>query len=163
MCIRDSSGGWAAKGVMLIDFGRAIDLWCFPAEQRFLSDWTPGAQDCAEMHECRPWTYQADYFGLASIAYCLLFGRYIETTSSVVDGVKTYRIQQPLRRYWQTELWKRCFHLLLNPAQHGTLPVTPALAELRHDMEAWLAAHSFHAGKNLRGLLKKVEAWALRL
>lgn len=159
----DGSGGWAAKGVMLIDFGRAIDLWCFPAEQRFLSDWTPGAQDCAEMHECRPWTYQADYFGLASIAYCLLFGRYIETTSSVVDGVKTYRIQQPLRRYWQTELWKRCFHLLLNPAQHGTLPVTPALAELRHDMEAWLAAHSFHAGKNLRGLLKKVEAWALRL
>ncbi|WFD42417.1 non-specific serine/threonine protein kinase [Malassezia psittaci] len=74
---------WGSRGVMLIDFGRAIDLRCYPKEQTFLADWTPGSQDCVEMHEMRPWTYQADYYGLASIAYCLLFGKYMETTSFV--------------------------------------------------------------------------------
>ena len=159
----DGSGGWSAKGVTLIDFGRAVDMRCFVAEQRFLADWQPGAQDCVEMREMRPWTYQADYYGLASIAYCLLFGKYMETTSYVnEDGQKTYKIQQTLRRYWQTDLWTRFFHLLLNPTHAPMWPVTPLLAELRHDMEVWLAAHSFHAGKNLKGLLKKVEIWALR-
>lgn len=115
------------------------------------------------MREMRPWTYQADYYGLASIAYCLLFGKYMETTSYVnEDGQKTYKIQQTLRRYWQTDLWTRFFDLLLNPTHAPMWPVTPLLAELRHDMEVWLAAHSFHAGKNLKGLLKKVEIWALR-
>ena len=115
------------------------------------------------MREMRPWTYQADYYGLASIAYCLLFGKYMETTSFVGDdGRKTYKIQQPLRRYWQTELWTRFFHLMLNPRHHGELPVTGALASLREEMETWLAANSFRAGKNLKGLLKKMEIWALR-
>lgn len=159
----DGSGGWASKGITLIDFGRAIDLRCYAPEQRFLADWQPGAQDCVEMREMRPWTYQADYYGLASIAHCLLFGKYMETTSFVSDdGHKTYKIQQALRRYWQTDLWTRFFDLTLNPARGGAWPVTPHLAALRGEMEAWLTTHSFHAGKNLKGLLKKVEIWALR-
>lgn len=158
-----SNAAWRGQGVMLIDFGRAVDLRCYPPEQTFLADWQPGVQDCVEMREMRPWTYQADYYGLASIAYCLLFGKYMETTSFVGDdGRKTYKIQQPLRRYWQTELWTRFFHLMLNPRHHGELPVTDALASLRAEMEAWLAANSFRAGKNLKGLLKKMEIWALR-
>lgn len=159
----DGSQGWAAKGLTLVDFGRSIDLVCYPPDQRFLADWQPGVQDCVEMKEMRPWTFQADYYGLASVAYCLLYGRYMETTSYVNErGHKTYKIQQPLRRYWQTELWTRFFTLLLNPTQEAEWPVTAALAALRRDMEAWLTAHSFHAGKNLKGLLKKVEIWALR-
>ena len=66
------------------------------------------------MREMRPWTYQADYYGLASIAHCLLFGKYMDTTCYVNDdGLKTYKIQQSLRRYWQTDLWTRFFHLML--------------------------------------------------
>ena len=157
----DGSGGWAAKGVTLIDFGRAIDMCCYPPDQRFLADWQPGAQDCVEMREMRPWTYQADYYGLASIAHCLLFGKYMDTTCYVNDdGLKTYKIQQSLRRYWQTDLWTRFFHLMLNSTHYPA--VGPQLTELRAEMDAWLTAHSFHAGKNLKGLLKKVEIWALR-
>ena len=157
----DGSGGWAAKGVTLIDFGRAIDMCCYPPDQRFLADWQPGAQDCVEMREMRPWTYQADYHGLASIAHCLLFGKYMDTTCYVNDdGLKTYKIQQSLRRYWQTDLWTRFFHLMLNSTHYPA--VGPQLTELRAEMDAWLTAHSFHAGKNLKGLLKKVEIWALR-
>ena len=158
-----ANAAWRSRGVMLIDFGRAIDLRCYPAEQAFIADWTPGAQDCVEMHEMRPWTYQADYYGLASIAYCLLFGKYMEVTSYVAeDGRKTYKIQQPLRRYWQTALWTRFFHVLLNPRHVGAWPIHDELAALRGEMEAWLAANSFRAGKNLKGLLKKMDIWALQ-
>ena len=158
-----TNAAWRSRGVMLIDFGRAIDLRCFPEGQTFLADWTPGTQDCVEMHEMRPWTYQADYYGLASIAYCLLFGKYIETTSFVDErGRKTYKIQQPLRRYWHTALWTRFFHVLLNPRHEGAWPIHDTLASLREEMQTWLAANSFRAGKNLKGLLKKMDIWALQ-
>ncbi|WFD19944.1 non-specific serine/threonine protein kinase [Malassezia caprae] len=133
----DGAHGWAAKGVTLIDFGRAVDLWCYVPGQRFVADWAPGAQDCIEMREMRPWTYQADYYGLASIAHCLLFGKYMDTTSYVADdGHARLRLQQPLRRYWQTDLWTRFFDLTLNPTLAGALPITEPLAALRADMEA---------------------------
>ncbi|WFD23581.1 non-specific serine/threonine protein kinase [Malassezia equina] len=133
----DGAHGWANKGVTLIDFGRAVDLWCYVPGQRFVADWAPGAQDCMEMREMRPWTYQADYYGLASIAHCLLFGKYMETTSYVSDdGRARYRLQQPLRRYWQTDLWTRFFELTLNPTLASAWPITNDLAALRADMEA---------------------------
>lgn len=154
---------WRSHGVALIDFGRAVDLHCFPAGQTFVADWAPGPQDCVEMREMRPWTYETDYYGLASIAYCLLFGKYMDTTAHLAaDGHKTYRIQQPLRRYWQTELWTRLFTLLLNPRDAGAWPLHDELATLRAEMETWLGANSFRAGKNLKGLLKKMEIWALQ-
>jgi checkpoint serine/threonine-protein kinase len=78
---RTGDGGWAHKGVRLIDFGRAADLSLFPAgaRQRFVADWQTDERDCVEMREGRPWSYETDYFGLAGIAYCLLFGKYIQT------------------------------------------------------------------------------------
>ena len=89
--------GWSAKGVKLIDFGRAIDLSLFPDDgqhQQFVADWKVDERDCVEMREGRPWSFQTDYFGLASICYCLLYGKYIGT--ECVGG--RYKIDQPLRR-----------------------------------------------------------------
>ena len=134
----DGAGGWASKGVQLIDFGRAIDLACFPREQAFVCDWTPGAQDCPAMHEARPWRHDADYYGIASIVYCLLFGQYMTTV--VHDG--RLRIQQPLRRYWQTELWSTLFDALLNPPADGV-----DLGALHRSMAAWLEVNSCRGGR----------------
>jgi len=89
--------GWSAKGVKLIDFGRAVDLSLFPndgRDQQFIADWKVDERDCVEMREGQPWSFQTDYFGLASICYCLLYGKYIGT--ECVNG--RYRIDQPLRR-----------------------------------------------------------------
>jgi checkpoint serine/threonine-protein kinase len=68
------ANGWASKGVRIIDFGRAIDMSLFPDGQTFIADWAVDQRDCAEMREARPWSYQADYHGLASVFYCMLFG-----------------------------------------------------------------------------------------
>jgi checkpoint serine/threonine-protein kinase len=98
------ANGWSEKGIRLIDFGRAIDFQMWPArtEQTFIADWKTDEKDCVEMREGQPWSYQADYHGLASICYCMLFGKYmtIEVTPALPeDGDrKRYRAQGVFKR-----------------------------------------------------------------
>lgn len=98
---RSGDNGWSRKGVKLIDFGRGIDLTLFPNNgvgQTFVADWKVDQRDCVEMREGRAWSYQTDYFGLASICYCLLFGKYIGTEVISDSEPVRYKIDQPLRR-----------------------------------------------------------------
>lgn len=158
---RDGSGGWASKGVKMIDFGRTIDLRTFERGQEFSPRWTTDKHDCAEVKAGKPWTYQPDYYGLACIAHVLLFGKYLETVETA-DG--TTAIREPLKRYHQAALWTPFFDLLLNPTkvrQDGSLPLTSELAAIREKMEDWLEQNSDRAGKSLKGLLKKLEIHAL--
>ncbi|KAF7374916.1 hypothetical protein MSAN_00377700 [Mycena sanguinolenta] len=151
--------GWSYKGIKLIDFGRTIDTRLFPSGQQFIADWDTDARDCFELREQRPWTYQTDYFGLAGIIYCLLFGKYIQADSvSTKDG--RHKIATPFKRYWQTEIWDRLFEILLNPCsvrEDGSLPLSDELGEVRTQMEGWLKAHCNRTSNTLKGLLKKVQ------
>ncbi|KAI0719260.1 Mad3/BUB1 homology region 1-domain-containing protein [Cerioporus squamosus] len=158
-------GGWSYKGIKLIDFGRTIDTRLFPTGQRYIAEWPTDARDCLEIREGKPWTFQTDYFGLAGIIYCMLYGKYIEAASVVPsptpdpDGKIHYKLSTPFKRYWQGDLWARLFDVLLNPTlvrPDGKLPVTDELAVLRGEMEAWLQANCNRASNSLKGLLKKV-------
>ncbi|GBE88384.1 predicted protein [Sparassis crispa] len=158
-------GGWRHKGIKMIDFGRTIDTRLFPAGQRYVAEWPTDARDCLEMREGRPWTFQPDYFGLAGIIYCMLYGKYIEAASVVSasdpasDGKQRFRLATPFKRYWQVNLWTRLFDLLLNSTlvhPDGHLPVCDELAELRVEMETWLQANCNRASNSLKGLLKKI-------
>jgi len=164
------TGGWAARGVTLIDFGRAIDMRAFVPDVQFIADWKTSSQDCAEMREGRPWTWQIDYHGLAGTIHCLLFGKYIETIRADAGGLATaggrrYKIRESLKRYWQTEIWHDCFDVLLNPGQFvqnedgSRLPVLKSMRNVRERMEMWLQGNC-ERGIGLRGLMGKVEAWA---
>lgn len=166
----DGSGGWAARGVTLIDFGRGIDMRAFTPDVQFIADWKTTAQDCAEMREGRPWTWQIDYHGLAGIVHCLLFGKYIETVRCDAGGLGTqagrrYRIRESLKRYWQTEIWGQCFEVLLNPGgcvegeESGRMPILRTLRDVRERMEGWLESNC-EKGVGLRALLGRVEAAA---
>ena len=157
--------GWAYKGIKLIDFGRTIDTRLFPAGQRFVAEWPTDARDCFEVREGRPWTFQTDYFGLAGIIYCMLYGKYIEGSSVVPsptpsdDGKAHYKLSTPFKRYWQGDLWTRLFDALLNPIlvrPDGKLPVTDELAVLRQEMETWLQANCNRASNSRKGLMKKI-------
>lgn len=94
---RSGEGGWNKKGMRLIDFGRGIDLSLYPAgeKQRFMADWKVDERDCVEMREGREWSWETDYFGLAGVAYCMLFGKYI-STEKAADG--KCKIDAPLKR-----------------------------------------------------------------
>jgi checkpoint serine/threonine-protein kinase len=162
-------GGWSYKGIKVIDFGRTIDTRLFPPGQTFVADWKIDARDCQEMRENRSWTFQTDYFGLAGIIYCMLFGKYIEGSSVVMSPSsgtgQHYKIATPFKRYWQIELWTKLFTILLNPCTvrgDHHLPLCEELCVVRREMEEWLQRNCNRTGNTLKGLLKKVEVAALR-
>ncbi|KAK8853458.1 hypothetical protein IAR55_004165 [Kwoniella newhampshirensis] len=154
---RSGNNGWSYKGVKLIDFGRAIDLTLYPAgeKQQFVVDWKTDERDCKEMRENRSWSYQTDYFGLAGVAYCMLFGKYMGT--EVVEGRD--KIDMPFKRYWQSSLWNSLFDALLNPGDE--LPITGRLTEIRGEFESWLEENCQKGGKSLKSMLKKIELAAI--
>jgi checkpoint serine/threonine-protein kinase len=156
-------GGWSSKGLKVIDFGRTIDTRLFPSGQQFIAEWTVDERDCFEMREDRPWTFQPDYFGLAGIIYCMLFGKYIQNSSITTSASETgqkYRIATPFKRYWQGDLWTRLFDLLLNPCHvrpNARLPLCEEMGALRKEMETWLQNNCNRSSNTLKGLLKKIE------
>ncbi|KAM0422969.1 hypothetical protein ACHAPD_001439 [Fusarium lateritium] len=164
----DGSGGWSSRGVVLIDFGRGIDMRAFVPEVEFFADWKTSAQDCAEMREGRPWTWQIDYHGLAGTIHTLLFGKYIETMRCDQGGLgksRRYKIRESLKRYWQTDLWSDCFEVLLNPVaaaasggeEGGKMPVLKSMGSVRERMETWLEANC-EKGVGLKSTMGKLEA-----
>ena len=154
------AGGWSSKGVKVIDFGRTIDTQLFPPGQQFVCDFETDQFDCLEMREKRSWTFEPDYFGLASIAFNLLFGRYIETKEVTDDsGIVKQTINQNFKRYHQSELWTKLFDALLNPKsvrEDASLPITRELGAIREEMEAWLQKNCDKNGKSLKSLVKKM-------
>ena len=167
----DGSDGWAERGLTLIDFGRAIDMRSFLPDVQFIADWKTTAQDCAEMREGRPWTWQIDYHGLAGTIHCLLFGKYIDTVrcdqGGLTRGGRRYRIRESLKRYWQTDLWSDCFDMLLNPtscldAEEGQhMPVLKTMRRVRERMEAWLEENC-ERGVGLKSLIGRLESSAVK-
>lgn len=166
---RDGKEGWSGKGITLIDFGRSIDMRAFVPGVQFIADWATSATDCAEMRELRPWTYQADYHGVAAIAHTMLFGKYIETVADkgssagiVAGAAANYRLREGLKRYWQTDIWGEFFALLLNPARHvqgeqgQKMPVVRGMRQIRERMEEWLEANA-ERGVGLRTWIKKLQ------
>jgi checkpoint serine/threonine-protein kinase len=164
------SGGWSSRGLTLIDFGRGIDMRSFAPDVQFIADWKTSAQDCAEMREGRPWTWQIDYHGLAGVVHCLLFGKYVETVRCDSGGLGTqagrrYKIREGLKRYWQTEIWSECFDVLLNPGQFVAeeegrrMPVLKSMKRVRERMESWLEENC-ERSVGLKGSMMKIEQWA---
>ncbi|KAL4877581.1 Mad3/BUB1 homology region 1-domain-containing protein [Aspergillus karnatakaensis] len=162
--------GWENKGLSLIDFGRSIDMRAFDPSVQFIADWKAGQHECNEIREMRPWTHQIDLYGLAGTIHVMLFGKYIESTLTDA-ATTTYRIREPLKRYWERDIWADVFDLLLNPAADRwiqmeratapdasvpTLPVLNSMQYLREKMEAWLFAHAEKKGLGLQ--IRKLEA-----
>ena len=139
----DGQNGWAQKGIALIDFGRGIDMYAFRDDVTFLANWPVRVEDCVEVRQGRPWTYQVDYHGLADIIHTMLFGRYLDTktlillpsnanndttTAGAEDGSRSsgrkerYQLAEKFKRYWQVDLWTDVFDLLLNPLSYTPPP-----------------------------------------
>ena len=164
---RDGTGGWNRKGLALIDFGRGIDMKVFRPDVQFIADWKTSAQDCAEMRELRPWTYQIDYHGLAGIIHSMLFGKYIDTvadraTKLGAGATKTYKIRESFKRYWQQDIWSSVFDLLLNPLMHldgeegSKMPVLKGMKALRETMEEWVESNC-EKGLGLQVMIRRLE------
>lgn len=157
--LRDADGGWSAKGICLIDFGRAIDMRAHATGTEFVADWPSDTHDCPEVQAGRPWSYEIDCFGIAAIVHTMLFGCYIETMPTAQGS--RHAITRPLKRYWQTSIWQNLFDVLINAKTlrgHDDYHNIKDLARLREQLEDYLEMNHTRHGKSLRGLLTKCEA-----
>ncbi|KAK7082484.1 protein kinase, partial [Halocaridina rubra] len=109
----------------LIDFGRSIDMKLLPEGTTFTEKVTTEGFTCCEMREGLPWTYQTDLFGIASIAYCLLFGSYMDVKKG--PSGKWELKGATIKRYWVEHLWNELFSTLLNVPSCSSLPNLSAL------------------------------------
>lgn len=152
----NGKNGWSSKGIYLIDFGRSFDLTLFPLGTKFKANWRTDQQDCPEMRENKPWSYEADYYGLAGIVHAMLFGKFIDTVR-LPNG--NYKLSNSLKRYWKQELWSPLFETLLNSGEHDSLPITPQIRKLREQFEGYLETEG---SLKLRSLIINVEQELLR-
>lgn len=152
----NGEGGWNGKGIYLIDFGRSFDMTLFPPGTKFRANWRTDQQDCPEMREGRPWTYEADYYGLAGIIHAMLFGKFIETR---LLPNHDYTLTNSFKRYWRQDIWSPLFDLLINSGRYEELPMTSRIREHRMIMEASLEESS----NRLRSQVLSLESDLLRL
>ncbi|KAL1915766.1 uncharacterized protein VTP21DRAFT_6525 [Calcarisporiella thermophila] len=185
-----ASNTWENVGVTLIDFGHGVDMTRFPPNTLFVQS-PERTRNQAQGHgnswiipearENRPWSFEIDYFGIAGIAHCLLFGRFLKLTripqhssrnvDSPFKGAKVkntkgnikYKPAEPLKRYWRVDLWSRFFDRMLNPRlvrEDGSLPLEREIQDLVHDLEKLVWERQMgQGGKSLGNLLLTLECW----
>lgn len=113
-----AGNGVGGCDLMLVDFGRAIDLAKVtrqgedPLRTLFKGSIAAEDMECGMMREGLPWGVDLDYFGLCASAFILLFGSHMEVVKDKNTG--NWRLNKVLRRYWQKDLWQSLFHSLLN-------------------------------------------------
>ncbi|QLL33567.1 hypothetical protein HG536_0E04780 [Torulaspora globosa] len=148
----DGSEGWDRKGIYLIDFGRSFNMSLFEPGTKFKANWKTDQQDCVEMTKGIPWSYEADYFGLAGIIHSLLFGELIDTIQGP-DG--RVRLRNSFKRYWKQDIWSSIFDALINSNSFDCFPITSMLVESRLQIEAYLTSHNTD---NLRCIIRDLES-----
>eukprot|EP00588_Corethron_pennatum_P023706 CAMPEP_0194316520 /NCGR_PEP_ID=MMETSP0171-20130528/13316_1 /TAXON_ID=218684 /ORGANISM="Corethron pennatum, Strain L29A3" /LENGTH=1492 /DNA_ID=CAMNT_0039072789 /DNA_START=93 /DNA_END=4568 /DNA_ORIENTATION=- len=106
--------GIEGADLMLVDFGRAVDLKPIKnnfEEIKLYGDAAGEDMACIAMKENQSWCYDIDIFGLLSSAHVLLFGAHMEVFK---DSANSWRIKKSIRRYWKADLWNSLFVDLLN-------------------------------------------------
>lgn len=137
-----TSSGVPASDLTLVDFGRAVDLKELAREGsdaldiKLVGAASEKDMQCAAMRKDRPWSLDADTFGICASAHVLLFGTHIEVEQ---DRDRRWKPRQRFRRYWQVELWGELFDTLLNTEEGMVIGSRPrSLKALRKQLEAYL-------------------------
>ncbi|KAL0225683.1 hypothetical protein P9112_013007 [Eukaryota sp. TZLM1-RC] len=113
--LADRSGGWDSYGLVLADFGSAIDHSFYHINSKFTGNVCASGFAHPKIEEGSPWGFEVDWFAAAGCIHVLLFGDYMALNQS--NG--NYFIKNTFKRYWQRELWKKVFDNLLNNQSDG--------------------------------------------
>ena len=109
------TGAVAGADLMLVDFGRAIDLDSVSGigtKPLFTGSVAAEDMECKAMRQGLPWGFDLDFYGLCASSYILLFGSHMEVVQDENTG--KLKLKRLLRRYWQRDLWQKYFDTLLN-------------------------------------------------
>ena len=151
-----SSSGVAASELMLVDFGRSVDLQAIEQngvdamDIQLLGVCAEKDMQCIAMRKQRPWSFDADTFGVCASTHVLLFGTHIEIEQ--IRGSKRWKLKQRMRRYWQGDLWTELFDALLNSDEGALIGSRPlSLKAMRNKLEA----HLYSQRKQLEDILNR--------
>jgi len=149
--VRDLPGLTSSSAIQIIDFGKTIDLKTIPAETVFDDVVETSGLKSVEMRERRPWRHHIDYFGVAAVAYCLLFGQYMEV--SKMRG--RWAPRGSYKRWWKTDFWKKFFDEFLN-LQGADKKCLPSLTGWRQEFLDLFQKEDMSAGLvKARGVLER--------
>jgi len=150
-----SSDGIDARELVLVDYGRAIDLSDLATDGidamdvKLSGDAMENDMMCVAMRNQRPWSFDVDTFGVCASAHVLLFGTHIEIERG---SDKKWMPRQHFRRYHQASLWRAVFGTLLNHDEGTLIGSRPkSLRALREKLEDYVSGHT----KQLDDLLRK--------
>jgi len=127
LMLTDVPGG-VGRAIQLIDFGKVIDLRCIPQDVFFDEQVTTSGLKTVEMREKRPYRHHIDYFGIAGVTHCLLFGKYMEIKKT--NG--KWMPKGSFKRWWKAD-WKTFFETFLN-IDGVDLGCMPSLMEWRQNL-----------------------------
>jgi hypothetical protein len=150
---------WQHYGIKLIDFGRAIDLSQYDdARQLFKMDIEPDPEDCAAVRRGEGFRLDIDWNGCASVLYCMLHGRRLETFEPE-DGEQGSRRRPRLspKRYWKKDMWERVFDVLLNTEGLSDVEVKSQVDTMIDELQAYLVQEGGKKGKQLKSRLMETE------
>ena len=142
--------------LMLVDYGRAIDLVGLskkgtdPLDTQLTGSVAAEDMECVAMREKMPWGTDTDTFGLCASAYVLLYGSHIE-----IEKINNkWTLKKKLRRYWQKDLWQKLFDTLINLDSNGRSSGSHpnSLRAIRKSFEEYLAEGN--RTKQVESLLK---------
>ena len=96
-------------GLILVDFSCAIDIEEMDPRTAFKGNGRCSIS-CLEMQAREPWTFQQDFYGVANIIHCLIFGSALETERIT----NKHEIKTQFNQNWHVKLWEDIFSNLLN-------------------------------------------------
>ena len=158
-----------ATDLMLIDFGRSVDLESVappgtsPYDVRLAGDASRTEMKCVAMRQGLTWSFDVDTYGICASAHVLLFAEHMElilSRSSKGGGSNDQRRWMPAQlvrknhhRLVFHDLWQHMFATLLNvdDATLRAIDSRPAsLRMLRSQVAEQLEAHRDELGSALR-------------
>nr|KAJ3419371.1 hypothetical protein HK105_007037 [Polyrhizophydium stewartii] len=187
----DGSGGWEHRGLVLIDWGQAIDLECFDDGQMFI---TPAAGnagaapelvarkraslaragrsttafdeavECLEVRTGRPWRHQPDWYGIAGVAHLMLFRADMQVAAQEKDGSAGMSVHLSIKRPFKRQWQTALWSRLFDVLLNSGAygdTVLTEVAAVRSDMQVWLEGASTKGSTMLRGLLNAVQSAAM--
>ena len=101
--------------MILIDFGKGIDMSMFPKNHKFTSEEAASNFKCVQMIEKKPWSYELDIFCIAATVHVLMFGKYMTNlTKDRFTGL--YKLYETPKRSFNRELWNSFYQTMINSA-----------------------------------------------
>lgn len=121
------------EDLLLVDFAKSIDLSLYPANTKFHGNFSKN-NEYNEYIDSTSFCHERDYLGIADIIHRLLFNRSLKIRNS--NGTK--ELVEPIKKYWQTDLWNPLFNLLLNSSSLKSIAdVNSELQKIKSKFEAW--------------------------